>query len=253
MAIKGNLGLYLSGMPVMIKQCNIILSQPRVKEIMLTLGEDDFLSIMQIIGHIDVFAKQIKEGNPELNLLSDFQVLLIILQEEPRIKVLFDSFFSLIFPDYTTKVTENSIEFFLVDSDNLVSVINPFNFPYLQETLVELFEPQNKNEEEFNPIDDKAKEIAEKLKKGREKRNKMKAENKSSQMDSLFALQTSILSVGLSMDINILYNYTPFQLYDAFMRYSSKMASDFYRRVSTMPFMDTSKMDPPPEWTRGLY
>ena len=55
------------------------------------------------------------------------------------------------------------------------------------------------------------------------------------------------------MDINIFYNYTLFQLCDAYNRYMSKLQSDFYSRVSTMPFMDVSKMERPKEWTRHLY
>lgn len=253
MAIQGDLGLYLSGMPVPVDQCNIVIKPPKIKEIIMTIGEDDFLMIMQILGHTELFVKEIKEGNPELNLLSDFQVLLVILQGEKTIKSLSDRFFSLIFPEYDINITENSIEFRLKETGMLVSVINPFTFPYLQQTLKELFEPQNTTEEEFNPIDDKAKEIAEKLRKGREKRNKLKAGKDDSKMKSLFAVQTSVLSVGLGIDINVFFDYTPFQLYDAFMRYTSKLASDFYRRVSSMPFMDTSQMEAPPEWTRGLY
>ena len=69
----------------------------------------------------------------------------------------------------------------------------------------------------------------------------------------MYSVQTSVLSIGLGVSINMFYDYTPFQLNDAFIRYTSKMASDFYRRVSTMPFMDTSKMEAPEEWTRGLY
>jgi hypothetical protein len=253
MAIQGDLGLYLSGMPVPVSQCNIVITPPKVKEILMTIGEDDFLMIMQIIGHTDLFVRDIKEGNPELNLLSDFQVLLVILQGERSIKALSETFFDLIFPEYNMTITENSIEFRLKETDALISVINPFNFPYFQRTLSELFEPQNTTEEEFNPIDDKAREIAEKLKRGREKRNQLNAKKDDSKMKSLFAVQTSVLSVGLGIDINTFFNYTPFQLYDAFMRYTSKLASDFYRRVSSMPFMDTSQMEAPPEWTRGLY
>jgi hypothetical protein len=49
----------------------------------------------------------------------------------------------------------------------------------------------------------------------------------------------------MNIDINILLNYTPFQLYNTFTRYWKKVSSDFYQRVSTMPMMDTSKMEEP--------
>jgi hypothetical protein len=70
---------------------------------------------------------------------------------------------------------------------------------------------------------------------------------------SLFGRYTSILSVGLQMDINIFYNYTPFQLYDTFQRYFSKVSSDLYTKVSTTPLMDVTNMEPPKDWSRNLY
>ena len=49
----------------------------------------------------------------------------------------------------------------------------------------------------------------------------------------------------MNIDINILYGYTPFQLYNLFMRYWKKINSDFYQKVSTTPMMDVSKMEEP--------
>ena len=62
---------------------------------------------------------------------------------------------------------------------------------------------------------------------------------------TLFGTYTSVLSVGMNLDINILYNYTPFQLYNLFSRYWKKINSDFYQKVSTTPMMDVSKMEEP--------
>ena len=252
MALKGEVGLYLSGQPVPVKECNLVIVQPKIKDIVALMGEDDFLTATQIIAHVDVLVDSLRKGNLELNFLSDFQMLLVILREDIRTKKAIKSLFDLILPNYTVKFEETGIEFFLDES--LVSILNPHNFEAFQRVITELFEPQIDGEEEFNPVDDKAREIAEKLKKGREKRNQLKAANsKEKPVTSMYSVQTSVLSIGLGVSINMFYDYTPFQLNDAFIRYTSKMASDFYRRVSTMPFMDTSKMEAPEEWTRGLY
>ena len=71
-------------------------------------------------------------------------------------------------------------------------------------------------EREFNPVNDAAAAIAKKLQKGREKR----AEARGKQ--SLFGIYCSTLSIGMNMDVNIFFNYTPFQLYDAYNRYFAK-------------------------------
>ena len=94
-------------------------------------------------------------------------------------------------------------------------------------------------------------DIAEKIKKGREKVHAQKATSEGEH--SLFADYCSTLSIGMHMDVGIFFNYTPFQLYDAYRRFFSKEQSDFYMRVTSMPMMDTSKMEAPPEWQRNLY
>ena len=55
------------------------------------------------------------------------------------------------------------------------------------------------------------------------------------------------------MDINILYEYTPFQLFDVFKRYMLKVAYDLHMKIVTTPFMDTSKMEDPKNWLDNLY
>ena len=57
------------------------------------------------------------------------------------------------------------------------------------------------------------------------------------------------------MDINVLYNYTVFQLFDAFKRYIAKMQFDQYRELMMVPFADTSSLKDkePDNWIANLY
>ena len=100
MGIKGDktqIGLILSGQPLMIKELNIFITQPRIKDIVL-FGEDDFLTGVQILTNIDQFTEIIKQGNPELNMISNFQLLLILIDEDFTVKKIITDLFSLIFP-----------------------------------------------------------------------------------------------------------------------------------------------------------
>ena len=256
MGIKGNkekLGLILSGQPLMVEDVNIFITQPKIKDIVL-FGEDNFLTAIQILTSIEQFTKMIKQGNSELNMISDFQLLLILIEEDFTVKKIIKDLFSLIFPDYEIKITENSIDFLLEEeSSKIIGRITPFNFESLQNILNDAFIPQGDNEREpdYNPINEAAEKIAEKIKRGRQKIHEQKA--KTEGPHSLFADYCSILSIGMRMDINIFFSYTPFQLYDAYKRFFSKEQSDFYMRISSMPLMDTSKMETPPEWNRTLY
>lgn len=257
MAIKGDkrkLGLILSGQPLPIKDANIFVTQPKIKDI-VQFGEDDFLVTVQMLVSMEQFVEQIKQGNSELEIVSDFQLLLIMIDEDITIKNMILNLFTLIFPEYIINFTENSIDFLIKEEDKemLVGRVHPFNFEYFQNTLNDAFIPQGDNDREpdYNPVNEMANKIAEKIKKGREKIHAQRAKEEGEH--SIFADYCSTLSIGMQMDVSIFFNYTPFQLYDAYRRYFSKVQSDFYMRVSSMPMMDTSKMDVPPDWQRNLY
>ena len=249
---KRKIGLILSGQPILVPETNIYITQPKIKDIVL-FGEDDFFTTVQMLVDMEKFTSMVKEGNSELNIISDFQLLLIMIDEDITVKRMIQNLFTLIFPDYKIKITENSIDFLLTDTNQIVGRIHPFNFEHLQNVLNDIFIPQGDNDKEpdYNPANDMAAKIAEKIKKGREKVHAQKAAVEG--VHSIFADYCSTLSIGMHMDVNIFFNYTSFQLYDAYRRYFEKEQSDFYMRVSSMPMMDTSKMETPPPWQRNLY
>ena len=251
---KRKIGLILSGQPLPVKDANIFVSQPKIKYI-VQFGEDDFLVAIQMLVSIDQFAEQLKQGHSELNIISDFQLLLIMINEDFTVKNMILNLFTLIFPNYEVNFGENTIDFFIQESDEkmIVGRIHPFNFENLQNVLNDAFIPQgdNEREPEYNPANEMANKIAEKIKKGREKVHAQRSKEEGDH--SIFADYCSTLSIGMQMNIDIFFNYTPFQLYDAYRRYFSKVQSDFYMRVSSMPMMDVSKMEVPPDWQRNLY
>lgn len=251
MAIQGDLAQILSGMPIKVAGCNIAISQPSIKDI-CAFGEDSFLANLQLFINIENFVRPVKEGNSRLGMLSDFQVLIVILNEDKNIKQSVDDLFNLLFPNYIWEYDAGCINFHNEEHGPIIGQLNPMNFENLQGILQTLFLPQGAQKQEYNPANARAAEIAEKLKKAEERRNKMKQEEKG-KIQSLFANYVSALAIGLSMDINILYSYTPFQLYDAFTRYTKKLAFDLYQRVSTMPMMDASKMTEPDNWIDNIY
>ena len=259
MEIQGEkTGLYLAGLPVRVDACNIFITQPKIKDI-VAHGEDDFLVATNLLSHPENITKQLREGNPLLDQYSDFQLLLVTLQEKSEIQTLILKLFELIFPDYSVKIEETSINFNVPQNEREVTVgmINPFNFDDFSKMISVLFEPlafSLNKDPEYNPANEAASAIAEKLRKGREKSRQMKAKADGDDVpQSLYARYTSVLSIGMHMDINIFFNYTPFQLYDSFNRYFAKIPCDTYDKLCTTPLMDMSKTDPPDEWTRNLY
>ena len=257
MAIKGDkrkVGLYLSGNPVLIKELNIAITPPTINNIVM-FGEDDFLFSSQLIAHIDEFILEIKRGNSELDFFSDFQLLMTLIREDKMIKNMIINYFDFIFPDYKIQFNDNDIVFFIEieeDKKQMVSRITPFSFDVLRDTIDNLFIIQPIEDEiEYNPANEAARKIAEQIKAGRKKTAQIKGEKNKDQ--SLFAQMASSLSIGLQMDLNIFFQYTPFQLYDLYRRFFLKQSYDLYQKVATTPLMDVSSMETPEEWTKYNY
>lgn len=253
MVIQGDIGLYLSGAQVRIKTCGIIINQPKVKDIVL-FGETDFLSAVKILSDVPAYAKTIKEGKTVLENTPDFQVLLETMRvQDSELTRVLSGFFELCCPMFDIEVAKKSLNFRIKDDETKAvrGQINQINYKEFSKTLEELFLPAVPKEREYNTKSAYGKRLAEKMKRNREKLAKATGEADSNL--SMFGLYTSILSVGLGMDINILYNYTPFQLYDAFKRFTVKIQYDTYRELITIPFADTSSITPADNWIDNIY
>lgn len=254
--IKGDkrlVGVYLSGKPVIIKELNIVLTPPTISDIVL-FGEDNFLLVTQLIVKTDEFVNEVKKGNSELEVFSNFQLLMKMVRENTFIKDSLVSYFDFIFPNYIIKFNKTEIDFLIKQEDKeiIVSRVNPFTFDYLKDMIYNLFIAQPLEEEvEYNPANDLAKQIVDKIKEGRKKTAQMKSEQSKDQ--SMFAQIASSLAVGLRMDLRIFYEYTPFQLYDIYRRFFLKQSYDLYQKISITPLMDNSKMEVPEEWTKYAY
>ncbi len=248
MAIKGDrVGLYLASRDIAVQQCGILIKQPTVREVLM-FGEEDFLSVLQLFNQLPMFADTLKKDNPVLQEAPDFQILLLMCQQDAMVRHQLENFFELVCPDYEVKFADAAIEF--QQEKQLRGQLHPFNFEFFQKTIKELFDPYSAQKEEYNPKSDKAKEIARKLKEGKERKAKQQQGDTS---QSLFGTYLSILSIGIQTDINVLLEYTPFQLYDAFERFALKESQDYYKMLSSSGFLDTSKVEEPESWLKNLY
>ena len=136
MSIQGDkkkLGLILSGQPLPIESANIFVTQPKVKDIVL-FGEEDFLATVQLLTNMEQFTDMVKKGNFNLEVISDFQLLLMIISQDPTVKSMTMNLFNLIFPDYEIEITENSIDFLLGQEKekHVIGRLHPFNFEEFQ-------------------------------------------------------------------------------------------------------------------------
>lgn len=251
MASSDAIARYLAGVQVPVQQCGLYITPPTIKQV-CQYGEDDFLTGVKIMSADRTFVNKIKDANPDLKDMEKFQLLLLVMNSDDALRERLTSFVEFICPDYQIEVAKGSLNFRQGEDNAIKGQINPFNFDGFAETLHDMFWPTAGTSDAFNPVNEKAEEIARKLEKGREIANKEKG-GKSDQNGSIFGLYASNLSIGLCIDINAIYRYTPFQLYDAFNRFNKKSSYDFYMKIKTTPMMSTENMDEPEHWMVNLY
>ncbi len=196
-----------------VPECQLIIHQPTIKEIAL-IGEADFFSGVQCLClNKSMFVK-------DESLLEDtnnFQIFMTIMSEKETVdkKLAVQQVCTLLFPKYKVMFTPRSV---LITGEGQTIQIDERNFEYLQAALSEItcMKTGPMDQQTFNPANAKAREIAEKLMRGRAR---VAAEKGQSNV-SVFSQYLSILTVGInSMSLNDLTNLTMFQLYDLIERY----------------------------------
>ena len=202
----------MCGTDIPIPECQIVIHQPKIKEIAL-IGESDFFSGIQCLClNKSMFVKD----ETVLADTNNFQIFMTIMSEKEAIekKLAVQSVCTLLFPKHKVMFTPRSM---LLSGENQV-MIDETNFEALQAIISDIccLKTGPMDQQAFNPANSKAREIAEKLMRGRQRVAAQKGENNI----SIFSQYLSILTVGLgSMSLQDAMDLTMFQLYDLVERY----------------------------------
>ena len=122
------------------------------------------------------------------------------------------------------------------------------NFENFKEIVVAMFCLKSRNSEpDYNPAGKKAKELAEKMKKGRQKAVAAKGE---AQKINLLSRYISILSVGENKSFDTLLGYTIYQLFDEFNRFELKQRYDIYVQAKMAGAKDLEEVD---NWMKDIH
>lgn len=204
----------MCGTDIPVPECQVVIHQPRIKEISY-IGEEDFFSGIQCLClNKSMFIKD----KSALNDINNFQIFMTIMSEKEAAdkKFAVQQVCTLLFPDYKTLFTPRTM---LLNKDNDSIIIDENNFEYLQEIISDIccLKTGPMDQTAFNPVDEKAREIAEKLMRGRQRVAAQKGESNT----SIFTQYLSILTIGSSsMSLSELTNLTMYQLYDLVERYT---------------------------------
>lgn len=203
----------MTGSDIPIPECQLTMHQPSIKEISY-VGEDDFFKGVQTLClNKSMF---VQEGKTVPENITNFYIFMTIVGEKQTADKAeaVKQVLALVFPQYKIMFSPRSIIF---QKDEGTYLVDENNFEQLQVALREVFCSKSgpMDQQAFNPANQKAKEIAEKLMRGRQR----VAEQNGSANASVFSQYLSTLSIGLHIPVGELEKYTMFQLFDSMERY----------------------------------
>lgn len=237
--------LLLSGNDLPFFSAQTVVRQPSIKDISL-IGEEKFFIACQLL----TFSKDHLSEEDKLSLenMNDFEILMSIIETENSFeqKIIISMLLALLFPDYTINFEEGKIAFkkeeesFIIDKDS---------FSEFKEILEQMFQLKGSSKEEFNPKNEAARRIAEKIKAGREKIAKMKEQEEGHKI-SVLSRYVSILGIGLNLDLKVVLDYTIYQLYDQMKRFQLFQAFDMNIKAKLAGATD---LDDAENWMDDIY
>ena len=210
--IDYRLGL-MCGIDLPFPQAQLVLHQPTINDIAY-IGEDDFFSGSQLLC---INKLSISQDKTFLANTTNFQIFMTIMsekkaaeQKEAVIKVL-----QILLPNYRVIFSPRSIMFI---NGEINSMLDESNFEEFQNVLKMIFCYSNNSvqQQAFNPANKKAKEIADKIMKGRKRVAELNGDDEA----SILSQYVSSLTIGVpSMSLKEACNLTLFQMYDLLERY----------------------------------
>ena len=232
----------MTGVDIPIPKLQVTIHQPTIKEISM-IGEQDFFIGIQMLC---IDKKMYIEDENLLDNTTNFQIFTAMLNEQQMAdkKQAVQQVLTLLFPQTKIIFTPRSI-LLNINQENII--IDEGNFEQLQDVLIQHFCLQGSGQEQYNPKDKKAREIAQKLMKARQKVAKLKATENSG---SMFTQYLSVLTIGTSLTLKDAMELTMYQLYDLIERYSMYLNWD----IDIRSRMAGAKVDKPVEnWMKQIH
>ena len=242
----------ISGIDIPIPELRVNIHQPTIREIAY-IGEKSFYMSAQVLTMtVESFLQNngetlSKEDKEALSEMSNFQLIMMMANTEPIVKVNTITLLTLLFPKCIIEIEERFI--MLIDSETKQSIVlDDNNFSVLQEIVtILLCLDSGKQKEEFNPIGDRAAAIAEKIKKGRAKVAALKGEEpKESSFLSKYISGLGIGTNTLNL-INVL-DLTLYQLFDQMERFGLREAHNMSIKAKMAGAKDVEDV----EWLKDI-
>lgn len=231
------------GIQIPIPSLQLIVHSPTVKEIAF-MGEDNFFRAMQ---YLCIDKAAFDQGETVLSNMSNFQVFMKVLEQSDN-KQNVRTLLMLLFPDYQVMMMPRSLN---IMQDDKVVMIDDQNFDEFQEIIKQVLSAnsvfQGKNVI-YKPEGKKAKKIADKIMRNRQKIAKQKASEEGD--SSILTRYLSILRIGPRIPLAESTGYNLFQLFDQVARYNAYVEWDTDLQVRLAGGTPDKQVE---TWMRNLY
>lgn len=235
----------LSGVELPIPECQLAVTQPTILEWSRIGEENTFLGLQYLCINANMIAT---EDKSVLSNSSNFQIFMTVMNSKEGLskKEAVSEVLKLLLPTYRCVFTPRSI---ICMSDSGSATIDESNFEAFQNVIGQLScltSDLAGSQGSFNPQSDKAKEIAAKLMRARQR----VAAQKKDGDGSVLGRHASTLSIGLGIPLKDVLNLTIYQLYDLIQRYNLYMEWDL--NIKTR--LAGGKPDSEPEnWMKNIH
>ena len=234
----------MCGADIPIPECQLTIHQPKIKEIAL-IGERDFFTGIQCLClNKSMFVKD----ESVLDTTNNFQIFMTIMSEKQAAdkKVAVQQVLTLLFPTLKAIFTPRTL---LLSGEGNTITIDERNFEFIQAAISSIccLKTGPMDQQTFNPADEQARIIAEKLMRGRQRVAAQKGETNV----SIFSQYLSTIIVGIpSMSLQDAMNLTMYQLYDLVERYMLYVNWDIDIRSRLAGASPESKPD---NWMKNIH
>ena len=239
--------LLLSGNDIPYYGAGLSVRQPIIKDIAY-LGEENFFTGYEWIN----ISKNILSEEDKINLeeQTDFDILIAILGERNAVmrknRNCVEMVLALLFPEYQISFGQKQI---LLKKDEEIHTIDNSNFVEFKQIFNTIFPiREDSKSKDYNPSGELAKKIASKLAKGRQKA--AAAKNKDNQKIDVLTRYLSVLTVGQKKDMNSYLQYTVYQLFDEYKRYTLKAGHDMYIKAKLAGAQDLKEVE---DWMQDIH
>ena len=234
----------MCGSDIPIPECQLTIHQPRIAEIAL-IGEKDFFTGVQCLC---LYKSMFVKDESLLETTNNFQIFMTIMSEKQAAdkKAAVQQVLTLLFPQYKVLFTPRSM---MVSGNGTTVTIDENNFEFLQAAISSIccLKSGPMDQQTFNPADEQARIIAEKLMRGRQRVAAQKGETNM----SIFSQYLSIITIGLnSMSLFEAMNLTMYQMYDLIERYMLYVNWDMDIRSRLAGANPESKPD---NWMKNIH